>query len=390
MTEPATESHAIRPQAGLGAVASGLTLAALPVFMIGGLAVQIRADLGFTETQLGAAVTAAFLLAAAAGPLGGRLADAWGPRRAILAGAALTVVALAGIGGFAQSYLHLAGLLAVAGMSFVFMDPGLAVLVTRTMPPHRHGLAFGIKEASVPVATLAAGLAVPAIALTLGWRWAFLLGLIPLSTLLWLLSRIDLSGNAIFLVASVERTAPPRSAVRVVAVAAALASTGASGIGVFLTESAVAMGLSPAGAGYLLATGSVAGIITRVGTGIWADRTGGTQLRLMTIMLTVGAVAMAVAALGSGPLLVLGTIGTFTGAWGWSGLLFLSLVRSSPASPGAVAGIGLTGLAVGNALGPLIFGATAENVSFPAAWLVAATLVGAGAVVLHRVRPRFG
>jgi predicted MFS family arabinose efflux permease len=109
----------------------------------------------------------------------------------------------------------------------------------------------------------------------------------------------------------------------------------------------------------------------------------------MTIMLTVGAVAMAVASLGSGPLLVLGTIGTFTGAWGWSGLLFLSLVRSSPASPGAVAGIGLTGLAVGNGLGPFIFGATAENISFPAAWLLASILVGAGAIVLHRARASF-
>src|SRR5918996_1242316 len=71
------------------------------------------------------------------------------------------------------------------------------------------------------------------------------------------------------------------SAVRLLltAVAAALGTTAASGVGIFLTDSAVSMGLSPANAGLLLATGSVAGIIARVGTGAMADRTGGPQFK---------------------------------------------------------------------------------------------------------------
>ena len=69
-------------------------------------------------------------------------------------------------------------------------------------------------------------------------------------------------------------------------------------MGVFLTESAVAMGISPGAAGVLLAVGSVAGIVTRVGTGLTADRWGGVQFRLIAGMLAVGGVTIALG--GSG------------------------------------------------------------------------------------------
>ena len=43
-------------------------------------------------------------------------------------------------------------------------------------PPSRLGLSFGIKQAAIPIATLLAGVAVPTVALTVGWRWAYLIG----------------------------------------------------------------------------------------------------------------------------------------------------------------------------------------------------------------------
>lgn len=378
----------LRPAANLTAVACGLALAAFPVFLVGGLAVQIRQDLGFTEIQLGAAVTATFLVGAVAGPLGGRLSDRIGARAAVLAGAVLSSVALAGIAGLARGWLLLAMFLAVAGLSFSLMDPGLAILIARTIPPERHGLAFGIKEASIPAATLAAGLAVPTIALTYGWRWAFLLGLVPLSGLLMLLPRIQLRGTIQPSVA-VDHLPPPQpSTLLLIAIGAALASMAASGIGVFLTESAVAMGMKPANAGLLLAAGSLAGIVTRVGTGIRADRRPGPQLGFIAAMMATGSAAMVVGSFGTTPMLILGTLGAFSGGWAWSGLLFLSLVRSSPAAPGRVAGIGLAGLAVGNALGPLSFGATAQTWSFRTAWLAAAVLAAVAALLMRHAQNR--
>jgi predicted MFS family arabinose efflux permease len=168
-----------------------------------------------------------------------------------------------------------------------------------------------------------------------------------------------------------------------------MGTTAASGVGIFLTESAVAMGLSPANAGILLAVGSVAGIVARVASGVIADRRGGPQFELIAAMLAVGAVTMALGGTGNVALLVLGTVGAFTGGWAWTGIFFLSLVKTHPDRPGAVAGIGTAGLGVGNAAGPILFGVMAQSLSFGAAWLGAAVMAGLASLLMATARKQF-
>ncbi|MPZ52038.1 MAG: MFS transporter [Acidimicrobiia bacterium] len=371
----------------------GLVLAVLPSFLVGGLAVQVREELALGEAALGGAVAIGFLAGALAAVLLGRLADWLGPRKAIVIGGTLSVISLFALGLFVSDWVTLVIVLCMAGVGTAVIDPGLAVLVSRALPRHEHGTAFGIKEASVPTATLLAGLAVPTIALTVGWRWAFVLGVVPVVTLAFLLPRLGMGAEvqeAVDISAERGVTGSRRRSLFLVALASALGSAAASGIGVFLTESGVAMGLSPGGAGYLLATGSIAGILTRIGTGIYADRDGGEQLGLISWMLLLGAITMALASVGSTPLLVLGAIGTFAGGWGWTGLLFLSLVRAGPRSPGTFAGFGTAGLGVGNALGPLAFGVLAQTASFRTAWLTAAVAAAAASVVMRMARRGLG
>jgi len=374
----------------LAIAGAGLTIAALPVFLVGGLAVQIRQELGFSETALGLAATVGFLSVTVTGPFGGRLVDRIGARSSVVLGAIFASVALFGIGFWARSWGQLAASMMVAGLAFAFIDPGLALLVSRAVPPERQGLAFGIKESSIPIATLAAGLAVPIIALSIGWRWAFLLGIIPLGVLGLLLPRIpnhlperrlDESGGSYVVTA--------RRALILMATGAAFGSIAASGMGVFLTESAVAMGLSPASAGWLLAAGSGAAIASRMGTGLYADRRREQQLGTAAFMLAIGGLCMLLVATGAAGMLVVGTIGAFAGGWGWTGLLFLTLIRANPEAPGALAGIGLAGLAVGNGLGPFLFGLVAQNVSFEIAWLGAAGSALVGALFLRLSRSGF-
>jgi MFS family permease len=360
--------------------------------MVGGLAVQIKEEFGFTEAALGSAVTIGFILGAITAPIGGRIADRVGPRKSVYLGSSMSVVSLAGLGLLTTGWSTMVAFLGLGGVAVALTDPGLAILVGRSVSVNRQGLAFGVKEASIPAATLAAGLAVPAIALTVGWRWAFTLGLVPWLVVLFLLPRLDVRPQTDK--ASVEAGLPPptpprRRAVLLATMAAALGTAAASGIGIFLTDSAVSMGLSPANAGLLLATGSVAGIVARVGTGVLADRTGGPQFKLIAAMLAVGAVTMAMGGTGNVLLLILGTVGAFTGGWAWTGIFFLSLVKTNPDRPGAVAGIGTAGLGVGNAAGPLLFGLVAQSFSFGAAWLAAAVVAGLAAVLMTAARSRF-
>ncbi|MGF1617143.1 MAG: MFS transporter [Acidimicrobiia bacterium] len=374
-------------------VPASLVLAALPVFLVGGLAVQIRSDLGFSESALGAAVTIGFAAGALAAPFGGRIADRLGARTSLYTGALLAVIALLGIGLVADTWGVLVLFLVVTGVSIAVTDPGLAILVGRAIRPQRQGLAFGIKEASIPAATLVAGLAVPVIALTVGWRWAFGVGLVPLLVVVFLLPRVvrdsEPSSPVAKLAAGAAIGTTRQRAIVLSAVAAALGTAAASGVGVFLTESAVAMGMTQGNAGFLLAVGSGAGIVARISAGLAADRTGGTQFKLISLMLAVGAVTIALGGTGSTAFLVVGTIGAFTGGWAWTGIFFLSLIKSSPSTPGAVAGIGTFSLGVGNASGPLLFGLIAENASFATAWLVAGVAAGIGAVLMAAAHRQF-
>ena len=79
------------------AVCSALILGALPFFMMGGLAVQAKDDLGFSEAALGLAVTIGFLTGAVSAPFTGRVADRIGAKRAVYLGCALSAASMMGI-----------------------------------------------------------------------------------------------------------------------------------------------------------------------------------------------------------------------------------------------------------------------------------------------------
>lgn len=381
----------------MAAASLGLVLAALPVFLVGGLAVQVRQELGFGETALGATITAFFVAAGLASIPGGRLSDALGPRRSIRVGTLLTAAALLLL-AVAAGWAGVLAALALAGAALGLTEPGIAMLLARLLPPERQGLAFGVKEAAIPGATLLAGAAVPAVALTIGWRWAF--GLAPaLVPLLWALvpdTPGDKAGGregTLVAVPAVEASRahadPPVGPLAVVAAGAGLGVAAMTAMGAFLVEALVAAGVPFGRAGLMLSAGSLTGIAGRVAVGWLADRRPKPQLPVVAVMLAVGAGALAVLAaagsLGSSEglaFLVVGALLAFSVGWAWTGLLFLSAVRASPASPGGAAGIALAGLSVGGAIGPLLFGVLVSAASFEAAWAAGAMATLAGAALV--------
>lgn len=387
----------------IAAASLALVVAALPVFLLGAVSFAVRADLGFSETGLGLAITISFLVAAVAATRTGRLVDRLGARRALLLGSAISAVALLLI-ATATGWPQLAAGMALAGLGIATSEPGIATSLSRLVPPGRQGLAFGVKEAAIPGATLLAGIAVPAIALTVGWRWAFAGGLL-LVPALWVALPSALrtlrpasprvaeapgsadtgTGNG----GSTGTDAGTRRGLVVVAVGAGLGIAPVTAMGTFLVETTVAVGARPGVAGGLLVLGSVAGITGRVLVGWWSDRSGRPPLTTMVAMVTAGVLAMGLLA-GSGALagpaamvcLVLGTLLGFGVGWAWTGLLFLSAVRAAPAAPGMATGIALSGLSVGGALGPLGFGLLVEATSYPTAWTLGAATMLTGAATL--------
>ncbi len=149
------------------------TSVTLPVFLTGALAVQVRQSLHFSVTGLGVLVASFFAAASLVSVFAGALAERLGGERIMRACALSVALLLFGIAAFGRSYPAMLVFLVLAGFTNGTMQPAVNLFVIDAVPPGRRGFALGVRQAAIPVSTLFAGLAVPAIALTIGWEYAY-------------------------------------------------------------------------------------------------------------------------------------------------------------------------------------------------------------------------
>jgi predicted MFS family arabinose efflux permease len=387
--------------------ASGaLTTAMLPVFLLGALSEQIRAELGFDEAAVGAVVTVLFVTVGVAAAAVSHVTERVGAGIALRTGVAVSGLTTAAIGALASSWWQLAVGFAIVAFALILIDTGAARAFSEGVAHDRQGSAFGLKEASVPAASLLAGVALPTVGVAFGWRATFV-GAIAVAVVVLALLPRRAGPDAAARDASVREVASHDVAAGQVAApeVAVLASARrvrwfAAGVGVgggaataaatFLAPSVSARGLSTAAAGTTLVVASVASIAVRIGSGRWADRPGAATVRATALLLAVGAVGAVVLALPvPAPLAAVGAVALLGGGWGWTGLAFLSVVRAHAGAPAVAAGVVLTGIGIGGAAGPPAFGALASRVSYTAAWAATAgALAVASAVTTASVRPR--
>jgi predicted MFS family arabinose efflux permease len=217
------------------------------------------------------------------------------------------------------------------------------------------------------------------VALTLGWRWAFVLAAV-------------LAAGAIPLVPKENdeerRTRGKRperatGALVVIGVAATLAAGAANALGTFLVASAVAHGIAPGPAGLALTLGGAICVVARIGGGWQADLRPGRQVGVIAGLLALGATGLVLLAVPGTVPLVVGVVLGFGLGWSWPGLMNFAVVRLHPQAPAAATSITQTGVYAGGCVGPLGLGALAAAAGYPTMWLVAAAaMVSAGALML--------
>src|SRR3712207_5950809 len=154
------------------AVAVG-TAGVLPAFLAGGLAVQIRSEMDFGSAALGLAVAVFFVTASLASVVMGRVVEKIGAHRAMRVAAVGSAAALLGVALFAGSWAGLVVCLVLGGLANAVAHPATHLSLARRVPANRPGFSFGKKQAAQPAATPPPGPAVPIIAVTPGWGWAF-------------------------------------------------------------------------------------------------------------------------------------------------------------------------------------------------------------------------
>lgn len=373
------------------AAALGINLAGvLPLFLTGGMAVQIGRTLGFGPAGVGL-LSAAYAVTTMLGsaPLGGRV-GVIGVQRSLRISGCVAALALV-CASLAPGVGWLASALVVGGLANALGQPAGNATLAQHVPPYRFGIAFAVKQSGIPVATLLAGLAVPAVALTLGWRWGYAIAAV-------------LAAGAALLPPADRPVAQRRSEGRVpssrigplwaLAGGLSLAVLAATSIGAFGASAGVAIGLAEGTAGLLVAAGGLAGLTIRLSAGLLADRVSTGALESVAGLIVVGAVGwgfMAFAfAVGDAAPYVVGLLIANAFGWGWPGLLHLAVARQFPTATAAASGVTQTGVSAGLLSGPLLLGLVAGSAGWRAVWLIAAGSAVAAAGVTMLLRRRLG
>ncbi|HEX2145341.1 MAG TPA: MFS transporter [Glycomyces sp.] len=352
--------------------------AVLPIFLFGGLAVQIADELGMGVSAIGWASGIYFAASALTTVPSGRLVDRFGALVTARIAVGLSAGALLGV-----AFLAYEPIVLMAFMVLCAPANGLGQLASNTVlsewAPEKHrGLLFGAKQASVPLCIMIGGLSVPVVALTLGWRWAFVIG-----AALVLLALVPLDGIGRPQVRAKNGNGQSFDAsLLLFAVATCLGACAATPIGSFLTTYTVDVGGSESYAGLVLTIGGVAGIIGRTGFGAVADYRKGGEFAVITLMLLGGAAGIATYLLALPWLLPFGTIAAYALGWAWPGLMNHAVTKRYPDAPALATSVTQTGIFLGGAIGPIGFGLIVEHVGWDTAWIAATSAMLASALFI--------
>lgn len=386
-----------RRESGTGAVvlAVGATITGgLPVFLLGALFVQIQRDVPAPQWVLGVAVASYWGAAAVMSLLAGRLVSWLGIRSATLLGVMVGGLSLVGGAFLVPSWPWLLGWAAVGGVSNGISHPAANQLINLRVRRGMLATAFGIKQASIPFAAFLAGLAVPALALTLGWHWGFGLASLfafAVGVLFWWsvprgeLSRRTTGGPHVPLTPALMKYLMLMTSVTTMSAAA----TGA--VTAYAVITGIERGLSIGWAGILLSVGGLLSVIVRVVVGRIADRAN-SRFALVTVavMMCVGGSGVLLMAVDTQWTFVLGMLLALGIGWGWPGLTHFVVSRvAGPATPSAT-GIMQIGTYVGSGVGPLVFGLLYAAVPEVTLWIIVGAMqivAGYIAVVLARTSP---
>lgn len=346
---------------------------------LGVLAPELQAEFGVSRSQMGMIPSLVFLGCVVTSLPAGRLTDSKGAA-GVLGVSLVGCAAGLGLAAAAPSFTALVGALVVIGLALGGINPATNAVVAGGLGS-RLGFFMSIKQSGVPLGGLVAGVALPPIAVALGWRTALVapVGAILLAvTLIPLLHGMTVSRGGREGRPSSQRRFGSRELLALGFFGFVMAGSQwvlLSYLALYMKDG---LGLSLTAAGAALALSQATGLIGRLAWGWLSDRPG---RRLAALV--------GVAATGLAALLVLASGVGGPGAWVAAGMAGFSLVGWNGAYLGLVAdraGAGRVGRASGHALVfifagvvvlPPLFGAFSDAVgAWWPIWLADATVVG--------------
>jgi MFS family permease len=139
---------------------------------------------GFNTAKAGLLATVALITSSIGGLLFGLVADYFGRTRALMA--TILIYSFSTLGtATAQSFTQLMLWRAAVGIGMGGEWASGAVLVSETWPAEHRGKAIGIMQSGWAIGYILAALAAATILPTFGWRWLFVVGVLPALFVFW-------------------------------------------------------------------------------------------------------------------------------------------------------------------------------------------------------------
>jgi predicted MFS family arabinose efflux permease len=366
---------------GFGAtVTLGMGTAVFMLFAVGALGPFITNDLGIGRAAFGAITTTMFASAALLSPKAGALVDSVGARRMlgalfILVAGALGLVALSAAFGI---LLVSAGL---AGLAVAVANPATNQLISLQTPPTSQGTVMGIAYSGTQFSALFAGMALPAMALVLGWRGAMVASAaLPMLGLVVMRFTVPMDKRHLLAGSSVQRRSARYPGIGWMSLYAFLMASAVTGVPAYLALFAVeSLDMTATGGGAAVSVLGLSGIFGRV----WWSRI---THRAVNPAVPMTGLAMCAVVAQTG--LWIAAVGGSRAAWmlwpasalfgltaiAWMPVAMVAVVAAAPpAIAGRAAGIVQSATFVGAAISPLLIGMMAElQGGYNGAWLAVA------------------
>jgi nitrate/nitrite transporter NarK len=343
-----------------------------PGFAFGVLGPDLIAEFDLTRTELGLLTTVFFAVGGFGSITAGRVVDAFGARRTMMAAfaaVAASLLAMSVAGGF--GWLLIAA--AAGGVSLAAGNPTTNKSVSEHVPAGRRGLTMGVKQAGVQIGAVLAGSLVAPLAAEFGWRQALVISaLVPAAGVLLALLFVPADPH----VDASTRNGPKRAlppSVRHLAVYAFLMGAGVGAFNAYLPLYGVEeLGLTTTRAGAIAATVGFVGVVSRIAWGWTSEHLPSFHLPLAVM---AGGATVAVALLLAAP--ALGVTSLFVGgmlfgatAVTWNSVGMLAVVAGvDSADAGRASGVVLFGFYTGFVPSPVVFGTLVDLTGdYRAAW----------------------
>ncbi len=358
-----------------------------PGFLIGALSEQVSDDFAISDTRYGWFLGGFFLAAALGSRVTGKVVQRVGPRKQMMVAISVSIVVQLLISTVVDSFWGLLAAMAVAGLMNAANQTAVNLALTRANLG-RLGLAIAVKQSGMPGAAMVSGLAVPAIALTVGWRWAYVLGAsMAVAGLVAVALVID--GETPELRTTTAEVVSSKRSLRVAALVGFFLAFGAGTLTAWLVGSGVDAGLGEGAAGLMLSAGAALGIALRLTVGFRIDAMKARPFRMAGYMVLLGAAGLALLGVRSPGVHIVATVVAFVGGWVWPVFTNYGIMRTNQQAAGAASGVTQTGVYVGVFLAPVLTGWMIDTVGYSVMWLVVAGFMVAGSVAALTVADDF-